>query len=194
MTQAALAAAPAEIARRALEQTLLAVGGRPYPPRRARLDRLLGELRAVDRRLAGRTLGGCRLLRRRQELLVCREAGAIGEVLEPEAGAWQRWDGRFAIGVSGDVGGVSVRALGTPGWPQRAGLEPAPALPAPVLPAVVGASLPAVWRGDRLLAVPTLGLMAADQVGRFVVSARFRPRHPLAGAPFAPGPPYDAAA
>jgi tRNA(Ile)-lysidine synthase len=184
----ALAAAAAEIARRALEQTLLAIGGRPYPPRRARLDRLLGELRAGGRDVPGRTLGGCRLLRRADRLLVCREAGAIGHVLEPAAGVWQRWDGRFAIRATGELGGLSVRRLGEAGWRRRAGLEPAVAvLPGARPPAVVEPSLPAVWRDDRLLAVPTLGLIAPDQIGRFIICARFRPRHPLAGAPFAVG-------
>ncbi len=101
MAPAALAAAPVERARRALQQTLLAVGGRPYPPRQARLARLLDELRA-DQRLTGRTLGGCRLLRRGERLLVCREAGAITEVLEPQSGAWQSWDDRFAVRLTGE--------------------------------------------------------------------------------------------
>jgi tRNA(Ile)-lysidine synthase len=189
MPQAALAAAPAEVARRALERTLLAVGGRPYPPRRPRLDRLLQELRAAGQRFAGRTLGGCRLLARGDRLLICREAGAIADSLEPEAGSWRLWDGRFAIGASGDLGGLAVRALGAAGWQQRAGLDPAvPARPTLSVPAVVGPSLPGVWLGERLLAVPTLGLMVPGEVGRFRISARFRPCHPLAGAPFAGGP------
>ncbi len=189
MMQAALAAAPADIARRALEQTLLAVGGRPYPPRRPRLDRLLQELRAAAHRFAGRTLGGCRLLVRGDRLLVCREAGQIAHALEPEAGAWRLWDGRFAIGASGELGGLSVRAIGAAGGRQRAGLEPASLVrPMPAVPWGVGPSLPGVWLGERLLAVPTLGLMVPGEVGRFRIWARFRPCHPLAGAPFAGGP------
>jgi len=191
MTHAELAAVAHAIAARALQQTLLAVGGRPYPPRRSRLDRLLDELRSEGQSFSGRTLGGCRLLRWRDRLLVCREAGAIEQVLAPEAGVWQSWDGRFAVRVTGDIGGLSVRALGARGWRQRARLEPttpappAPILPAPILPAVVGPSLPAVWQADRLLAVPALGLLAPGQVGRFAVMARYHPRHALAGAPFA---------
>jgi tRNA(Ile)-lysidine synthase len=195
MSPAALAAAPREIASRALQQTLLAIGGGAYPPRRARLDRLLDELRADVDHVPGRTLGGCRLVRRGGRLLVCREAGAIREVLTPAAGLSQPWDGRFVIGATGELDGLSVRALGAPGWQRRAALEPmAAALSAPVLPAVVGPSLPAVWRNGRLLAVPTLGLVAWDHVGRFTISARLRPRHPLAGAPFAPGPMQASAA
>ncbi len=185
MAPAELAAASPEIARRALQQTLLAVGGRPYPPRQARLGRLLDELRA-DRPLSGRTLGGCRLLPRGGRLLVCREPGAITQVLEPEAGVWQSWDGRFAIRLTGEVAGLTVGALGTRGWRQRA--ELAPAAPAAALPAAVRPSLPAVWRGERLVAVPALDLLAAADRGRLEVAARYRPRHPLAGAPFATHP------
>ncbi len=185
MAHADLTAAPREIAGRALQQTLLAVGGRPYPPRRVRLGRLLDALRADSPRTAGHTLGGCRLLRRGERLLICREAGAIEQVLEPEAGVWQSWDGRFAIRVNGEVAGLSVRALGALDRWRRAGLE---AAPAPALPAEVRPSLPALWQADRLLVVPALGLRAPDCGGRFEVLARYRPRHPLAGAPFAAGP------
>jgi tRNA(Ile)-lysidine synthase len=195
MAPAALAAAPAAIARRALEQTLLTVGGRRYPPRRARLDRLLEELRAGPHRFAGRTLGGCQLRRQAERLLVCREAEAVEQVLAPAPGYGQSWDGRFAIDASGELDGLSVRALGATGWRQRAGLQrTTSALPAPCLPPVVGPSLPAVWRDDRLVAVPSLGLIVPDCAGRFMISARFRPRHPLAGAPFAAGPAPDAVA
>jgi tRNA(Ile)-lysidine synthase len=202
IASAELAAVARAIAARALQQTLLAVGGRPYPPRRTRLDRLLDELRGQSQPVSGRTLGGCRLLRWRDRLLVCREAGAIEQVLAPEAGVWQSWDGRFAVRVTGELGGLSVRALGARGWRQRAGLEaaapapalPVPALPTPTLPAVVGPSLPAVWQGDRLLAVPALGLLAPDRIGRLAVAARYRPRHALAGAPFAADPAGAAAA
>ena len=91
VAQAELAAAPVEIARRAVQQMLCAVGGRPWPPRQARLARLLDALR-IEPRLTGRTLGGCRLLRQGDRLLVCREAGAITEVLEPRPGVWHSWD------------------------------------------------------------------------------------------------------
>jgi hypothetical protein len=42
--------------------------------------------------------------------------------------------------------------------------------------------------------VPQLGLTAPDAIGEATFEARYRPPQPLAGAPFAPGLPYDAAA
>ncbi|MCC2664421.1 MAG: tilS [Geminicoccaceae bacterium] len=177
----ALAAAPAAIARRAVQQALLAVGGKPYAPRQARLEPLLEALRA-GRIGAGRTLGGCRILRRGERLLICREPGAISEVIRPRAGEWHLWDRRFAVRVGGEVAGLRVAALGAAGWRQRARL-PMPA----DLPAAVAACLPALWQGDRLLAVAQPGAALPDRAQAAAIEARYRPPQPLAGAPFAAG-------
>ena len=191
VAQAELAAAPVEIARRAVQQMLCAVGGRPWPPRQARLARLFDALR-IEPRLTGRTLGGCRLLRQGDWLLVCREAGAITEVLEPRPGVWHSWDRRFAVRLTGEVAGLSVQALGAEGWRQRVGLVAR--APAAALPAVVRPSLPAIWRGSRLLAAPGLGLIAPDCADRLAAEIRYLPAQPLAGAPFAAGAPAAAGA
>jgi tRNA(Ile)-lysidine synthase len=186
-----LAAAPIAIAQRAVQQALIAVGGKPYPPRQVRLSPLLDALRE-DRASRARTLGGCRVLPRGDELLVCREAGAIDHEIEPRARVWHAWDGRFMVRVTGEVQGLRVRAVGEDGWRQLAPLpEPAGR---PDLPAAVGQSLPGLWRGDRLLAVAKPGstvLCAAEPAS---IEARYRPPQPLAGAPFASGPQQDASA
>jgi tRNA(Ile)-lysidine synthase len=182
-------AAPIAIARRALQQTLAAVGGKVYPPRHARLSPLLDALRE-DRGARARTLGGCRILRRGERLLVCREAGAIDHVVEPRVGVWHKWDGRFVVCVTGEVAGLRVRAVGDDGWRQRARL-PEPAV-SPDLPAAVGPSLPALWRGDRLLAVAAPGSIVPCAAEPASIEARYRPPQPLAGAPFAVGRQRDA--
>jgi tRNA(Ile)-lysidine synthase len=189
LEQREFAAAPIAIARRALQQTLAAVGGKVYPPRQARLSPLLDALRD-DRGARARTLGGCRILRRGGKLLVCREAGAIDHVIEPQAGVWHEWDGRFVVRVTGEVAGMQVRALGNDGWRQRARL-PQPAM-SPEVPAAVGPSLPALWRGDRLLAVAEPGSIVCCSTGPATIEARYRPPQPLAGAPFAAGRQQDA--
>jgi tRNA(Ile)-lysidine synthase len=183
----ALAAAPAAIARRAVQQALLAVGGKPYAPRQARLEGLLEALR-TGRIGAGRTLGGCRILRRGERLLICREPGAIREVIRPRAGEWHLWDRRFAVRVGGEVAGLRVAALGAAGWRQRARLS----LPAD-LPAAVAPSLPALWQGDRLLAVAQPGAALPGRAQAAAIEARYRPPQPLAGAPFAAGTRSDPA-
>ena len=176
-----LAAAPIAVAQRAVQQTLITVGAKPYPPRQARLSPLLDALRE-ERASRARTLGGCRVLPCGDQLLVCREAGTIDQVIEPRAGVWHAWDGRFVVRVTGEVRGLRVRALGEDGWRQLARLpEPAGR---PDLPAAVGQSLPALWRGDRLLAVAKPGSIVLCPAEPVTIEARYRPPQPLAGAPF----------
>jgi tRNA(Ile)-lysidine synthase len=184
----ALADALPELAQRILQQTLLAVGGSDYAPRRARLDRLLAGLRAGAGK-RGWTLAGCRLLLRAGCLLVCREAGVVSEVLAAQAGRWQRWDRRFVVQAGGAGGRLEVRALGIDGWRQarRADAQWRD------LPAPVGPGLPGLWRGSALLALPRLAPRVLDGKHAPTFEARFRPHHPLSGAPFAPSLPYDAA-
>ena len=71
---AALAAAAPELGLRALGAVLACVGGAPYPPRFAAIERLYRDLAGTF--AAGRTLGGCRVLTRRGRMLVCREPEA----------------------------------------------------------------------------------------------------------------------
>jgi tRNA(Ile)-lysidine synthase len=173
----ALAAAPCGIRRRAIRDIVRSVGGRDYPPREARLDRLLERLPAGLG--AGRTLGGCRILPWRDAVLICREPQAIEEAVSLAPGSAVLWDGRFRIELSGEGPALMVRpfgraglgALGTPSGLRR--------LPAPVRP-----SLPSLWHGDELIGVPHLGAMRPGLARHAGVRVRFRPAWPLAGAPF----------
>jgi tRNA(Ile)-lysidine synthase len=181
MAQAELAAVPIAIARRALQQAVITVGGRSYAPRQVRLGHLLDWLRGPPSP-GGRTLGGCRILPRGAQLLICREAGAIDHLLDAAAGVWQSWDGRFAVRVVGDAAGLYWGPLGEAGWRQRLclhSLADPPEVPAPVRP-----GLPALWRGDRLVAVPHLALIAPSLTERLEIEVRFHPPQPLAGPLF----------
>ena len=185
----ALASAPPEISRRALQQALISVGGNRYPPRQARLARLLQQVRGGLS--SGRTLAGCRILPRREGLLICREAQRIDQVAPLAPGAPVLWDRRFHLELRGEAPALEVRALGAVGvrelgcdadWPA-----PRRELPAPVRP-----GLPSVWRGEALLAVPHLGLIRPWLARRARVAARFEPGTALAGAPFpCPARPHD---
>ena len=173
-----LAAAPLEIGRRALQQILIGVGGNQYPPRQARLARLLEQVRCGL--TSGRTLAGCRILPWQGALLICREPRAIGEAAPLVAGVPVLWDNRFRLVIAGNARGLVVRALGRTGI-RRLGAAKAPtarSLPAPVRPA-----LPSVWRGEELVAVPHLGLVR-PWLARAGLVARFEPVAPIAGAPF----------
>jgi tRNA(Ile)-lysidine synthase len=162
----ALAAAPEEIALRALTRVLAAVGGRDMPPRLAKLEALLKVLQQTPTKT--HTLGGCRLQPLRHELGVFRETRKAGlPVLPLFPGERALWDNRFAIALGGqEREPVTVRALGDAGWRQAR--ESSALLAA--LPRFAGATLPACWRGDALIFVPEL---AADAVSPRGFVARF---------------------
>ena len=176
-----LRAAPEPVAARALIRVLLCIGGRTYPPREARLARLLRALDAPPP-LAGRTLVGCRILRRRGHLLICREAGAISASLTLAPGETALWDRRFAVAVGAGARPVTVRRLGEKGWARL--VAAAPGLAQTPIPAAVRPGLPAFFDLDDPVAVPHLGFVREDG-DRARLSALFQPLHPLAPACFA---------
>ena len=184
LRHAAFLAAPIEIARRALQRALLVVGNPDYPPRGARLGRLLDVLRNPG--CSGRTLAGCRILLRGTELLICREPAAIAPPLLLEPVVWQRWDRRILVRWQADHGpagpALLVRALGADGWRECKALLPAGLVRN--LPPAVRVGLPSFWQGEQLLAVPTLGLNAPARDAKLSTAMRLCPRWPLAGPPF----------
>ncbi len=156
LDRAELLEAPQEIALRALSRCLLVVGGGQHPPRLDRLERLHSALQA-GRDAGGRTLGGCRILTDRPgHLLICREPAATETVElaaeERSAAGAIDWDGRFRIlpppgRLSSDL---RIRRLGVSG---RKALRSA-GLAAERMPAVAALSLPGLWDGDALYALP----------------------------------------
>jgi tRNA(Ile)-lysidine synthase len=175
---ARLAAGPREIGLRALGAVIATVGGAPYPPRFAALERLYGMLAVPG--ASGRTLGGCRILPRRGgRVLVCREAAAAAAscAVAPGMAAW--WDGRFRLRLPETAAtGLVLGGLGEAG--AAAGGA------APDIPAAARPGLPA-WR-DRLglLAAPHLGQLragSADLLGGDTVP-EFCPPRPLTPAGF----------
>lgn len=184
VAQSALESAPAEMRRRAVRQILQCVGALRYPPREARLDRLIEQLEAGLPR--PRTLGGCRVLRWRGLVLICREPGAIEDELPLKPGTRVLWDGRFRLELRGEAPPLLVRALGQGGLRQLGTLMRRPngrELPAPVRP-----SLPALWHGEELVAVPNLEAISPALANKAEVVARFSPALPLAAGPFCAHP------
>ena len=183
----ALAEAPPEIARRALQQALAAIGGGAYLPRSARLDRLLEALLAAPG-VPGRTLAGCRILAWGDDLLICREVAAIAPPLRLAPNVWHHWDQRFAVRwtmrrpTGGDAGPQPiVRALGAEGWRTCKALGSGGDVRN--LPAATRAGLASVWQGERLVAVAGLGAIG-PVAERQAIMLRSRPRRPFAGVPF----------
>ncbi len=153
----ALAAAPREVALRALARLLMALGGQDYTPRYDRLCRLAGDIFAGGLTTA-RTLAGCRILPEPGGmLLILRETRGLAPAV-PVSRAPVLWDGRFTVTVRRG-GAVTVGALTEAGWRElRAlGVEPG-GLPRLLLPTV-----PALRDAKGLLAVPHLAWRRAGK-------------------------------
>lgn len=162
--------APTEIGLRVLARLLTLVGGETYPPRFDALQAAHAWLISGDAGPKGRTLGGCRAVRREDgSVLVAREASAIGAdiVLNPCGPAI--WDGRFRVAVSDAAPEPAVvRALGAKGL-AIAG----PGIRLPSLePRLIAATTPALWTGGQLVAAPLCKYFAAG-AEEFGFSATF---------------------
>lgn len=149
----ALAAAPQEIALRALSQLIGVVGGGETPVQLAKLEALLAALRAQPDK--AHTLGRCRLQPVRGRLGIFREVRGKGlPVAELQPGERTLWDNRFRIELgSRESAPIVVKALGDAGF---SALRERLALP-PSLPRLAGRALPSCWRGEVLVGLPLLG-------------------------------------
>ncbi len=183
-----LVAAPAELGLRALARLLQAVGGEAYPPRLERLERLHAAL--AKGLSAGRTLGGCRLLRRGGHapgILVCRELAAMTAATPVSPGGELWWDGRFRVAFARRFprarGAVTLAPLGLGGWDEL--LRRRPALGDCPVPGPVRPTLPALFDLEGLLALPHLSYgRGGDETGTvYVHRLAFRPPRPLAIGP-----------
>ena len=180
------ASAPGEIARRALARVLMCVGGGVYAPRGDRLARLHDAF-AQGRLGAGRTLGGCRLVPRRDGVLAVRETAAAKDEARLAGGGSVFWDGRFVVRAAAGSAGrrYSVRRLGGDGWSGLAAADRS--LRDTAIPGAARPSLPAVFDLDGIVAVPHLGYVrgGAFSGASPAFTAAFRPAQPLGRAGFA---------
>lgn len=178
-----VAAAPAEIAVRALARVVATIGGKEALPRRDAVARLHAGLIAGSGANSGATLGGCHVSARAGRVLVCRELRGVAETaLVP--GDRILWDGRFAVeAAAADLpDGLRIAPLGAAGWAEVVAAARARAAdPAPV-PA--RATLPALFDRFGLLAAPPLGYRRDGPQGPEIARISFRPRHSLSGAGF----------
>jgi tRNA(Ile)-lysidine synthase len=162
---------------------LQTIGGTEYPVAPDR--RIEGLARVRDLGSSGFTLGGCHLSKRARHLQICRDWGAIGDAvpvhpsMRPPMGL--TWDRRFEVEMPReiDVGsGVTIARLGERGI-RSLGRDPEKpeSGTGDAMPIAARKALPALWQGDRLVAVPHLGFGPA-------VSARFRPVNPVTPSGF----------
>ncbi|NNF77319.1 MAG: tRNA lysidine(34) synthetase TilS [Rhizobiales bacterium] len=154
-----------ELAIRALSRCIQAVGGGAWPPSDEPLERVLEWLRAGTPDAT--TLGGCRLVLRGEHVLVARELGRITErQVNLPGGERLIWDGRFQIAAKGPGAQFQVGPLAKEGW---AGLK----AERPDLPAFVGQTLPAIRRGQQIVAVPSIAYVSPETAENRQFSVRF---------------------
>jgi len=173
---------PTETSMRALARVLACIAGADYPPRFSRLERLHGAMLAGMQR--PRTLHGCRLVPDGSALFVCREPAVAREILPLVVDRKGRWDRRFKVSLhaSEPAKDLFVARLGHEGLRRikKARARWRPSLPAPACP-----SLPALWQGERLLAVPQLNVIATPCEAATSFATTFAPPQPLLGWRFA---------
>lgn len=180
---ALLRTAPPDIVRRMLLRCLLCVSGSVYPPRGARIERLVEALLA-GAGFRGQTLGGCRLIPAGRSLLICREWSKAAALPLSGRGGEFLWDGRFRIGVSAARRRVGLRmaALGEAGWIEIVGA--APRLRDIRIPAAVRPSLAALFDARGVASVPQLEYSRRDAAHAIIHSVAWRPWNRLTAAGF----------
>jgi tRNA(Ile)-lysidine synthase len=175
-----LSAASAETIERLLAEVARTIGGGNYLPRRAGVARLRASLDGAGGR--GRTLGGCRFIHSREQVLVIRELARSAQPIELMPGESALWDHRFRIAAPAAAHRQwTIGYLGASGVAQLRRL--APELTRSRLPRRFHPFLPAAWDEDGIAAVPHLpykreGVGAVPQI-------IFRPVNPLTRASFA---------
>lgn len=171
---------PADIGNDLVTKVLMMVGGSIYPPRRQSIAILLNAMRG-PRTFGGKTLAHCQILQQKNQWLFCSETKPT-QALALLPYQWHFWNNKFLIRSRHRQNGLSVRQLGDLGWSMRDDL--CKFGPMRDVPPVVKRNLPSIWQGKALLAVPHLGLFHRS-LPPSVLDLKFRPRTPLANAPFA---------
>jgi hypothetical protein len=170
----ALRAAPAEIAVRVLSWAVAAAGGSDAPVPLASIE-AVAEALATGPATGAWTTGAWTLARAKiaataGRILIEREPGREPPpAITLAPGSQALWDGRFLVAAGpGLASAVEVRALGTDGVREARSVVQ---LPSGVSAAALRA-LPAFWRAERLIAVPSLGFWP-EEGARAALCARF---------------------
>jgi tRNA(Ile)-lysidine synthase len=173
ISREAFEALPDDIALRALGRILSLIGGAGEPPRLARLEHLLENLKLRKRET---TLGGCIIIAASERLNFYRELGRLRVRLAPfEPGAKCVWDGRFILAFASiEDSSMTVRQLGADGWLSYKKTMKERGLPITAT-RLAALTTPALWKGNRLICAPLLNFSepirdaAAGQVAEAVL-------------------------
>ncbi|TAL28228.1 MAG: tRNA lysidine(34) synthetase TilS [Alphaproteobacteria bacterium] len=153
---------PADIQRRVLSSALMAVAPRDYAPGFEQLEQLRCDM--PGEKFSGRTLSGCEIFPGKEgEMTLCREAAAAAGASPLENGLL--WDGRFRVSDYRNGAGLQIRILGEEGlarFRQKGAPETPPFTRLESLPYKVRKVIPALWKGEILMAIPHLNWTAAE--------------------------------
>jgi len=182
--RACLEGAPKAVALRLLARAAHAAGGRETPPRQARAGAALMAIRAGE--TSARTLGGAVVRLDDAHIRLWREIGRRPPETAPVGAAGiLDWDGRFRLRIDGALPeGAHIGPLGRDGLSQAMQADRPPAW-LTAAPRSALASLPGLWRGAALLALPRFQSpenhgLAPGTTASVGLWARFRSRRPIA--------------
>ncbi len=144
-----LCAAPRAIALRAVAAALRHVHDEGYPPEYASLSGLLDAI--CGEKDGVRTLFGCLVSRAGKKVTFMREPSAATEVVTLLPGQTVLWDKRWKVSASPSAPQAEVRALGFAEHEEIDSLMPG--LRRRIPEGRIRATLPAVWAGEKRLAV-----------------------------------------
>lgn len=147
---------PGLLRQRLLARLVARYGGASERPELSEIEDLAARLQTEDRSTA--TLGGAMISSGSRFIRIWREAGRLAQsdlVLAP--GESRTWDQRFIVHSAPEViGPVKVRPLGPENYLKIADRL----VPGRRPPARAAHALPSFWRGDNLVAVPSLAPFA----------------------------------
>ncbi|MCH2548548.1 MAG: tRNA lysidine(34) synthetase TilS [Alphaproteobacteria bacterium] len=168
---------------RVLSKTIMTVAARYYPPRLRQIKSLVKNL-INDSEFHDCTLAGCRILGQKRNIYVIRELARLGPDMILRDRKETLWDNRFIISTKQDLTlDLRIAAVHKAGWAQI--ISDDSNLKQTLIPFEARLSLPSIWYGDTVVAVPHLGykkkIKALDKVN---FSIRWAPPSAMASAKF----------
>ena len=149
-----------QIVERLLSRTIMAVAGRESPPRRMKTRRLLNII-VSNNNFKGYTLGGCRLLTKKDLIYVFREESAVGPSMQLYEGVRILWDDRFSVLLKKNLCiETKIASLTSLGWNKLIKLDKK--IKNNGMPYHAKTVLPAIWGDDDLIAVPHMDYYNPD--------------------------------
>jgi tRNA(Ile)-lysidine synthase len=147
---------PSLLRQRLLTRLIARYGGASERPELSEIEDLAARLQAEEKSTA--TLGGAMISSGSRFIRIWREAGRLAQsdlVLAP--GESRTWDQRFVVRRAPEaIGPVKVKPLGPENYLKIAGRL----VPGRRPPARAAHALPSFWKGDDLVAVPSLAPFA----------------------------------